>query len=106
MVLEEGACPFDKLRSVTEVVQYCLEPVMVNVIEEAPYIKKQDAGFETRGMCRLDIVDEGDACIKTRRVHATPKLVGWDEFMCNNVVLHAFCDGFLHVTVTTTVRLT
>ena len=40
--------------------------------------------------------NEGDACVQTRRVHAAPKLVSWDKFVCNDVVLHAFGDGFLH----------
>jgi hypothetical protein len=68
---------------------------VIDVVEEASYIKEKYTHLKTPSVGVLHVVDQGQARIQTRRMGPSSELIGVNKLMLDNVMLHALSDSFL-----------
>ena len=68
---------------------------VVDMVEEAFDVHREERRDEVLLSCGLDVVGEGESRVETRGVRASAELVEWHEFVLAEVVVDALGDDLL-----------
>ena len=94
-IRKEGVNPISELQQVALGPEDMDHPIMMDVIKETLDVNHQERQNETLVACCLDVMGEGEACVKVQGIGTSTELIEWEEIIFSDVENEVFGNYLL-----------